>query len=178
MRRSYVVTGGGSGIGRVIAERQLADGGAVVVLDHDGAALGWASAHPARPRVIPLAGDATVGAVTDRAADLAAAAGGLAGWVNNAAVFRNACIDAVPAHEVTELINANLSLAVTGCGRARRASSTAPSSPSTAGGPRSAPTRSRHDGPTDVQAAGRFHLVAVTGGPGCYWAGPAGPGCS
>jgi NAD(P)-dependent dehydrogenase (short-subunit alcohol dehydrogenase family) len=65
-------------------------------------ALGWASAHPAGPRVIPLAGDATVEAVTEQAADLAGEAGGLAGWVNNAAVFRNACIDAVPAHEVSE----------------------------------------------------------------------------
>lgn len=113
MPRSYVVTGGGSGVGRVIAERLLADGGAVVVLDHGTAALGWASAHPAGPRVIPLAGDATVEAVTEQAADLAGKAGGLAGWVNNAAVFRNACIDAVPAYEVSELISANLSL-VTG----------------------------------------------------------------
>ena len=115
MHRSYVVTGGGSGIGRVIAQRLLADGGAVVVLDHDTAALGWAGAHPAGARVIPLAGDATVEAVTEQAADLAQAAGGLAGWVNNAAMFRSACIDAVPAHEVAELISANLSLPVTGC---------------------------------------------------------------
>ncbi|HET7248040.1 MAG TPA: hypothetical protein VFJ07_24745 [Streptosporangiaceae bacterium] len=49
MPRSYVVTGGGSGVGRVIAERLLADGGAVVVLDHDTAALRWAPAHPAGP---------------------------------------------------------------------------------------------------------------------------------
>src|SRR5207245_7195071 len=95
-------------------------GGAVVVLDHDTAALGWASAHPAGPGVTPLAGDATVEAVTEQAADLAQEAGGLAGWVNNAAVFRNACIDAVPAHEVSELISANLSLAVTGCATAVR----------------------------------------------------------
>jgi NAD(P)-dependent dehydrogenase (short-subunit alcohol dehydrogenase family) len=58
--------------------------------------------------------------VTGRAADLAADAGGLAGWVNNAAMFRDAWLDAVPAREVTELITADLSLAVTGCATAVR----------------------------------------------------------
>lgn len=120
MNRSYVVTGGGSGIGRAIAERLLADGGSVVVLDRDSAALGWASSHPAGRRVIPLAGDAAAEAVTERAADLATDAGGLAGWVNNAAMFQDAWLDAVPAREVMELITANLSLAVTGCATAVR----------------------------------------------------------
>jgi NAD(P)-dependent dehydrogenase (short-subunit alcohol dehydrogenase family) len=114
MNRSYVVTGGGSGIGRAVAERLLAGGGSVVVLDRDSTALGWTSSHPAGRRVIPLAGDAADEAVTGRAADLAADAGGLAGWVNNAAVFQDAWLDAVPAREVVELITANLRLAVTG----------------------------------------------------------------
>ncbi len=120
VRRSCVLTGGGRGIGRAIAERLLADGLAVVVVDPDGAALGWTAAHPAASRAIPLAGDAADQAVTERAADLAQAAGPLAGWVNNAAVFRDAWLDAVPAQEVTELIMANLSLAVTGCATAVR----------------------------------------------------------
>ena len=120
MDRSYVVTGGGGGVGQVIAERLLADGGAVVVLDRDQAVLGWASAHPAGRRVIPLVGDAATEEMTEQAADLAEEAGGLAGWVNNAAVFRDAWLDAVPAHEVVELITANLSLAVTGCATAVR----------------------------------------------------------
>src|SRR5215469_1037286 len=120
MSRSCVVTGGGGGIGRAIAERLLADGAAVVVVDRDAAALGWTSAHPAGRRVIPLAGDAADEAVTGRAADLAADSGGLAGWVNNAAVFQDAWLDAVPASDVVALITANLSLAVTGCATAVR----------------------------------------------------------
>jgi NAD(P)-dependent dehydrogenase (short-subunit alcohol dehydrogenase family) len=115
MSRSCVVTGGGGGIGRAVAERLLADGDVVVVLDRDDAALGWTSAHPAGRRVIPVAGDAADEAVTERAADLAQNAGRLAGWVNNAAVFGDAWLDAVPTREVTGLIMANLSLAVTGC---------------------------------------------------------------
>jgi NAD(P)-dependent dehydrogenase (short-subunit alcohol dehydrogenase family) len=91
-----------------------------VVVDRDDAALGWTSAHPAGDRVIPLAGDAADEAVTALAADLAQAAGRLGGWVNNAAVFPDAWLDAVPAREITDLIMANLSLAVTGCATAIR----------------------------------------------------------
>ena len=120
MIRSHVVTGGGRGIGKAIAERLLADGDAVVVLERDEAALGWTSAHPAGRRIITLAGDAADEAVTDRAADLAQQAGMLVGWVNNAAVFRDAWLDAVPAAEVTGLITANLALAVAGCATAVR----------------------------------------------------------
>lgn len=120
MTSSYVVTGGGRGVGRAIAERLLADGSTVVVIDRDDAALDWASAHPAGARLIAVAGDAADEAITGQAADLAERAGRLAGWVNNAAIFRDAWLDVVPAAEITGLIMVNLSLAVTGCGTAIR----------------------------------------------------------
>ena len=51
---------------------------------------GWRAA-----RAIAVVGDAGDEAVTERAADAAQAAAPLAGWVNNAAVFRDASIDSV-----------------------------------------------------------------------------------
>jgi NAD(P)-dependent dehydrogenase (short-subunit alcohol dehydrogenase family) len=115
-----VVTGAGRGVGRAITERLLAGGDAVVALDRDDAALDWLNGHPAGHRAIALAGDAADAAVTERAADLAQDAGRLAGWVNNAAVFRDAWLDAVPAADVVGLITANLALAVTGSATAVR----------------------------------------------------------
>src|SRR5690606_5663793 len=55
-----------------------------------------------------------------RAADAAQAAGTLAGWVNNAAVFRDASVHTSPVSEVRALIAANLDLAVVGCAVAVR----------------------------------------------------------
>jgi NAD(P)-dependent dehydrogenase (short-subunit alcohol dehydrogenase family) len=90
MSRSYVVTGGGRGVGRALVERLLGDGGTVVAIELDPAALAWTEGHPAGARVISVPGDASDEAVAQRAADLAEAAGTLVGWVNNAAVFRDA----------------------------------------------------------------------------------------
>jgi NAD(P)-dependent dehydrogenase (short-subunit alcohol dehydrogenase family) len=120
MTPSYVVTGGGRGVGRAVVERLLDAGGAVVALELDSAALHWLHAHPAGPRAIALAGDAADEAVAERAADYAQAAGILAGWVNNAAVFRDASLHEAPTGAVLQLISANLDPAVVGCATAIR----------------------------------------------------------
>ena len=88
MTRSFVVTGGARGVGRAIAER-LAEDGAVVVVDTavaDGLGSG----------IRAIAGDAGDDAVLGRAVQIAASSGTLSGWVNNAAVFRDAALHTTP----------------------------------------------------------------------------------
>ena len=120
MGRSYVVTGGGRGVGRAIVERLLGNRDSVVVVEMDGEATAWMGDHPAGPRVIPVVGDASDEAVTNQAADLAERAGLLSGWVNNAAVFRDASLHSAPTREVFDLVALNLGLAVVGCATAVR----------------------------------------------------------
>jgi NAD(P)-dependent dehydrogenase (short-subunit alcohol dehydrogenase family) len=120
MSRSFVVTGGGRGVGRAVVERLLADGGSVVAIELDPAALAWTDHHPAGGRVRAVAGDAAEPAVAEQAADRAQAAGTLAGWVNNAAVFRDASIHTAPPGEVLDLIQRNLAPAVVGSATAVR----------------------------------------------------------
>jgi NAD(P)-dependent dehydrogenase (short-subunit alcohol dehydrogenase family) len=115
---SYVVTGGGRGVGRAIVERLAGPDDTVVVIEFDGSSLAWADAHPGR--IVAVIGDAADETVTMRAADAAEAAGPLLGWVNNAAVFRDAWLDSSPAREVVELIGRNLNPVVIGCATAVR----------------------------------------------------------
>ena len=117
---SYVVTGGGRGVGRAIVERLAADGGTVVVVERDTSALDWLARHPLADRLHAVTGDAGDEAVTGRAADRAEAHAPLAGWVNNAAVFRDADLHRAPASEVVDLIALNLRPAVAGAGTAVR----------------------------------------------------------
>jgi NAD(P)-dependent dehydrogenase (short-subunit alcohol dehydrogenase family) len=112
--RSFVITGGGRGIGRAVAERLLRNGDYVVVIDVDAESLGWVSDHPDGDRIEAVVGGAAEATVAERAAERAEAAAPLAGWVNNAAVFRDAGLDTAPASEVLDLINANLAPAVVG----------------------------------------------------------------
>lgn len=64
----------------------------MVTLELQATALSWVDEHPAGGRVISVIGDASEGAVAQKAADLAQERGTLSRWVNNAAVFRDASI--------------------------------------------------------------------------------------
>ncbi|QBD76956.1 SDR family oxidoreductase [Ktedonosporobacter rubrisoli] len=120
MISSYVVTGGGQGIGRAVVERLLDGPNCVVVIERSPEALTWIDEHPAGQRVLALIGDASDNTVTEQAADLAQSAGAFSGWVNNAALFRDASLHAVSAHEMLDLISLNLSPVIAGCQSAIR----------------------------------------------------------
>ena len=104
---SFVVTGGAQGVGRSIADR-LARDGHVVVLD-------TAASMDAADHLRLVTGDARDPDVAMRAAELAERAAPLRGWVNNAAIFRDAGLLTASAPDILQLITANLALAVTGC---------------------------------------------------------------
>ena len=106
--RSYVVTGGGRGVGRAVVERLLADGHAVVAVELDPAAA------DGLPAAAVVAGSAADESVAEEAADRAGALAPLAGWVNNAAIFRDAALHADGAGAVLDLVTANLAPAVVG----------------------------------------------------------------
>ncbi|MFC7549972.1 SDR family NAD(P)-dependent oxidoreductase [Plantactinospora sp. GCM10030261] len=120
MQRSYVVTGGGRGVGRAIVRRLLDDGHTVVAVEFDPAALDWVDGHPAAARLVPVVGDAGDEEVTGRAADEAADRGRLTGWVNNAAVFRDAFVHTTPVTEIADLIGRNLNPVLAGSATAVR----------------------------------------------------------
>jgi NAD(P)-dependent dehydrogenase (short-subunit alcohol dehydrogenase family) len=102
---SFVVTGGGRGIGRAIAGRLVADGAAVVVVD-------LADPEP-QPGVTAVVGSVADETVAVRAAETAEALAPLAGWVNNAAVFEDVDLASDPAG-VLRAVEANLAPAVVG----------------------------------------------------------------
>ncbi|WP_309103983.1 SDR family oxidoreductase [Microbacterium sp.] len=104
---SFVVTGGARGIGWVIAQH-LAAVGPVVVLDTD-------AGHSEDPRIRFVQGDVASAEDAVAAARLAEESGPLTGWVNNAAVFRDAGLATASADEISSLVRTNLDLAIVGC---------------------------------------------------------------
>jgi NAD(P)-dependent dehydrogenase (short-subunit alcohol dehydrogenase family) len=110
MAPSYVVTGGGRGVGRAITER-LATEGPVVVIELDPSAVEWTESVAGVHAVVGSAADLDVARV---AAQLAEEHGPLTGWVNNAAIFRDADLPDDPG-AVLDLVRTNLAPAVVGC---------------------------------------------------------------
>ncbi len=115
MGQSFVVTGGGQGVGRSIVERLVQAGHHVAVIELNEEALAWRSAHPHHDRLLPVIGSAAEEVTTERAADLASEAGQLAGWVNNAAIFRDTFLHTSPSSEVLDLIHLNFDPVLVGC---------------------------------------------------------------
>jgi NAD(P)-dependent dehydrogenase (short-subunit alcohol dehydrogenase family) len=115
--RSFVVTGGGRGVGRAVVERLLGDGHRVVVVELDPAAVDWLHGRPGAAAVI---GSAAEEAVAEEAAERAGELAPLAGWVNNAAVFRDATLHGDGPAAVLELVSTNLAPAVVGTAAAVR----------------------------------------------------------
>jgi NAD(P)-dependent dehydrogenase (short-subunit alcohol dehydrogenase family) len=111
---SYVVTGGGRGVGRAVVERLAGEHDTVAVLEFDESAVDWIGDHPAADRILPVIGDAGDPEIAEQAAAVAQAAAPLVGWVNNAAVFRDAWLHEVPPGELLALIGRNLDPVVVG----------------------------------------------------------------
>lgn len=105
--RSYVVTGGGRGVGRAVVARLRSAGGHVVVIERE-------PPEAVDPDVTSdlVLGDAADPAVTAAAVDRACAVAPLAGRVNNAAVFRDASLRDVDPAEISAAIAANVDMAV------------------------------------------------------------------
>jgi NAD(P)-dependent dehydrogenase (short-subunit alcohol dehydrogenase family) len=116
--QSVVVTGGGRGIGRAIVERlagQVERFERVVVIEADP------PASLASDQVRVVAGSAADDDVTSEAVSIAQEAAPLAGWVNNAALFRDPQLTAGGTAEFTAAVQANLTPVVSGTRAAVRA---------------------------------------------------------
>lgn len=105
---SFVVTGASGGVGSAVAKHLASLGHVVVNLD---------PSHPRESQsgVHHHAGSADDHSAALAAAELAESYGPLCGWVNNAAVFRDANLATAPRAEISRLIALNLNMAIVGC---------------------------------------------------------------
>lgn len=120
MAGACVVTGGGRGVGRAVVQRLVTTGVTVVVVERDAEAVDWLPGHPAADRLFAVVGDAGDERVAAHAAEVAERAAPLTGWVNNAAVFKDAALHTASADTVLDLVGLNLRPAVVGAAVAVR----------------------------------------------------------
>jgi glucose 1-dehydrogenase len=107
MSKSVVITGAGTGIGRAIFDRLLADGWYVVGLDmNKDLAASAAEAAGAGGRCV--VGDVADRASLEAAADRAQAVAPLMGWVNNAGLALGGTLHDPKPDEVARLFSVNL----------------------------------------------------------------------
>ena len=109
----HVVTGASGGVGRSIAEALLDSGAAVVVIDVARAA--WLDGMARGAAII---GDAASAEVLSAAIEQARELGELRGWVNNAAVFRDAWLHEAGSDAVLDIVDAILRPTVAGASAA------------------------------------------------------------
>ena len=101
-QRVHVITGAAGGIGRRIAEVLLAEQSAVVLVDVRPA--DWLTDAAG----VSVVGDAGDPEVLELALDRARSLGELRGWVNNAAVFRDAWLHEAGGATTMDLVASNL----------------------------------------------------------------------
>lgn len=105
--KSVVVTGCGTGIGRAIFDRLLDDGWYVVGIDMQADLVEAARQH-AGERGETIQGDVSDTLVLENAAERAAAAAPLMGWVNNAGLAIGGNLHEPNRQEVERLFSVNL----------------------------------------------------------------------
>ena len=116
-RRAFI-TGGGSGLGRCLAEMLAADGWTIGLTDVDGERLAETERTITERGGTPLsyAFDVTDRAAYEHAArDFLASTGGIDLLVNNAGVYSSGLFEDIPADDWTWLMDINLHGVVTGC---------------------------------------------------------------
>jgi NAD(P)-dependent dehydrogenase (short-subunit alcohol dehydrogenase family) len=118
-QRAVVVTGAASGIGRATAARVLASGDSVVAVDRDESGLEDAAGELG-DRFLPVAGDVGERATHERAADEAASAGRLVGWVNAAGIWAPTRAHDLDDDAVARVLRVNLAGTILGCSAACR----------------------------------------------------------